>query len=799
MDTLLDLIKDYSRLGRREALIWLDGFRIWKLSYAETYEAIGRFAAFLDSAGLRKGDRVLIWGENRPEWIIAFWGSVARGVQVVPIDYRFSTELALRISRESQAVLVVHGDSVAADRLDIRSIGFNEIRNLPHAASLTFESIDRDDIVEIVYTSGTTGEPKGVVHRHRNIVANLKPFKDEIDKYRNWARPFQPVRILNLLPLSHMFGQSLGLFIPSLLGGSIALMEELNPAAIIDFTHRKRISVLVSVPRVLQNLRNEVERRFDLLPVLKGGGWTGALRKWWRYRRLHARFGWKFWCFVVGGAHIEPDLEAFWGRLGFLVIQGYGLTETSPVVAVNHPFEAQRGSLGKALPGQEVRIAADGEILVRGDNVVGELDREGWFHTGDIGDIDTDGRLYYKGRKKEVIVTPEGMNVFPEDVESVLNKLPDVRESVVFGVNDQVHASLILNNPAANPEAIAAEANRRLEAHQRIRSWSIWLDDDFPRTPSTMKIKRGEIATRLAEGLPSASRPAELQVTPSALSSLERVDLLMELEQKYGVELDEESFGKIETSEDLHNLIDRARDGAAVPETRASLWTVSPPIRILRRVLQQTMVLPLFRHYIPPTAAGLENLAGIQPPVIFAANHTSHLDAPAIFAALPPRWRRSVAPAAKLEHFRAFFDSKRSSTNEFVWAGLQYILAGVLFNVYPLPQELARVRRALKTTGDLVSRGYCPLVFPEGERTPDGSLHKFQPGIGLMAVRLKAPVVPIFIKGLYEIFSVHDSWPKQGRITVCFGSPLEFPADSDYADAAQRIEVAVRQLGETLA
>jgi len=792
MDTLLDLIKNQERLGRREALVWFNGFRTWKLSYRDTYDAIGGFAAFLDSAGIGKGDRVLIWGENRPEWVIAFWGSIARGVQVVPVDYRFSTELALRIYNESRPVLLVRGDSVTASRLPVRAISFDEIRNLPRAAPLRFEPIYPDDVVEIVYTSGTTGEPKGVVHRHRNIVANLKPFKEEIDKYKKLAQPFQPIRILNLLPLSHMFGQAMGLFIPLLLGGSIAFMEELNPAAVIETTRRQRISVLVAVPRVVQNLRNEVERQCVLPPAPGGEGWIAVTKKWWRYRLVHARFGWKFWCFVVGGAHLEPDLETFWSRLGFLVIQGYGLTETSPVVAVNHPFHPRRGSLGKPIEGQQVRIASDGEILVRGESVVGEVDQQGWFHTGDIGDMDRDGRLYYKGRKKDVIVTPEGMNVYPEDVESVLNALPQIRESVVVCLNNQVHAFLILRDSTTSAEAIVGEANRRLEPYQRIRSWSIWPDEDFPRTPSTMKVKRGEIANRVARGLaPSPALQPALPANLMSLSSLERVDLLAQLEQRYGLELDEQSFAKVETSEELQAWVDQSRKAVEIPAKRISLWAVSLPMRLLRGALQRTLVLPLFHHYIPLNVIGLENLHALEPPVIFAANHTSHLDTPAIFAALPRQWSRRLAPAVRQEQFRAFFEPERSSRKEVLWAAVQYALAGIFFNTYPLPREMTGVRRALKTTGDLISRGYCPLVFPEGERTDDGTLHTFQPGIGLMAIRLRVAVVPIFIDGLYEVYSIHDSWPKPGPVTISIGRPLEFAAHADYADVARQIQESV--------
>jgi long-chain acyl-CoA synthetase len=216
---------------------------------------------------------------------------------------------------------------------------------------------------------------------------------------------------------------------------------------------------------------------------------------------------------------------------------------------------------------------------------------------------------------------------------------------------------------------------------------------------------------------------------------------------------------------------------------------------LLGNALQRVIALPLFRHYIPLSVRGLENLDNLEPPVIFAANHASHLDTPAIFAALPAHWRRRLAPAARQEQFRGFFDSRHSTLKEIFSGTFQYVLAGLFFNVYPLPQTMAGVRRALRKTGELVSRGYCPLIFPEGHRTLDGALHAFQPGVGLMAVRLHIPVVPIYLKGMYEVYSAHDSWPNAGPVEVSVGAPLEFAPDTDYADAATKIEQAVRGLG----
>jgi long-chain acyl-CoA synthetase len=246
--------------------------------------------------------------------VAVFWACVARDVQAVPVDFRFSVDLVKRIQNEAKPKLLFYGSGLEAGNLATELIAFDEIRDLPQTTRITPTEISPDDVVEMVYTSGTTGEPKGVVHRHRNICANLTPFETEINKYKKWAKPFQPIRMLNLLPLSHMFGQAQGLFIPVFLEGSVVFTSEMHPGKIIRVVHDHRISVITSVPRILENLRNEVQRRFDLPEPLPGKGWIVIVRRWWRYRKVHRHFGMKFWAFVVGGAPVDPapqlDLSA---------------------------------------------------------------------------------------------------------------------------------------------------------------------------------------------------------------------------------------------------------------------------------------------------------------------------------------------------------------------------------------------------------------------------------------------------------------------------------------------------------
>ena len=450
--TLLDFYADLSSTPG-EFVVYDDGYRSWSYSYADVTEAARAFAGRLRSEGIGKGEAVTIWAENRAEWIIALWGCLLEGVVLVPIDYRASPDFLMRVSDIVKARVVLVGDAVDREVIgkdrpiwhvsELRKESGGLVAPKPDAKidARTKAEATAGDTAEIIFTSGATAEPKGVVITHKNILANIVPIEREVAKYKKYARPFLPIRFLNLLPLSHMFGQAMATFVPPMLPGLVVFTRSFAPEDIISQIRTRRISVLVSVPKIL-----EVLKEYVLRVAPEAGEDPGKIhwvRKWWKYRRIHRLFGFKFWAMVVGAAPLDPELEAFWGRLGFLVVQGYGLTETAPIVTLNHPFHAARGAVGKPIAGVEVRIADDGEILVRGENVTtGYYNapeetraafRDGWFHTGDIGEIDAKGQLHIRGRKKEMIVTPEGLNVFPEDIERVLNELPGVVESAVVG------------------------------------------------------------------------------------------------------------------------------------------------------------------------------------------------------------------------------------------------------------------------------------------------------------------------------------------------------------------------------
>jgi len=843
---LLSFLDDFEKHGSQTALAHRRGLRIRSWSYERLRLTTFQVARELEQRDISKGDRVLFWGENSPEWVAAFFGCLLRGVIVVPLDYESSPEFAARVQAQVKAKLILHsGDLKAAVDPGLERLPIDELLTLvarqsvePYPPSDIIDS----DIAEIIFTSGTTAEPKGVCITHRNLLANVEPLEREIQKYLKYERFVHPLRFLNLLPLSHVFGQFMGMLVPQILGGEVFFQDSLNPSEIIKTIKSNRISVVSTVPRLLDTLRNKIERDYEMLgeaesleQKLRAAEDQHFLRRWWTFRSVHRQFGWKFWAFVSGGAALAPDTEAFWRRLGFAVVQGYGMTETASLITVNHPFNLSRRSIGKSLPGSEVRIDENGEILVRGESVSpgywgGELrpikNQEGWLRTGDVAEMDEQGNLFFRGRKKDVIVTAAGLNIYPDDLEAALNAQPEIRDSAVVGINTQQGpeplAVLLLKDESADPLAIVKRANEALNSYQQIRRWSIWPEEDFPRT-TTQKIRKPAVLEKLKaeeqrrggaeaneismcasapphlrsstsfvlQQIARVSGEAAAQVDPGAnlgtdlkLDSLGRVELMGALEDHYQVDIDEAVFTAATTVGDVEKII-RAGSHEGSVQHEYPRWSQRFPVTWIRLAVFYLVIRPLTRWMSRATVRGKERLRDVRGPVLFISNHVTMVDAALILFALPAKFQTKLAIAMEGEVLRGW----RHPTKEKGWfarlIGLaEYLLVVSLFNVFPLPQK-SGFRRSFAYAGESMDRGYNLLVFPEGARTPDGEMKRFMEGIGLLAKNLSAPIVPVRIDGLYQLKQQRKHFASRGEIRITIGEPVVFSA-SDHAESITR-------------
>jgi len=836
MKTLLvEYLDDFLIHGDKIAFAQRRGLRTYRWSYRQVVSFAHSFARQLELAGVNKGDRVILCAHNSAEWVAAFFGCLRRGAIVVPLDVQSDPNFVKQVQDQTEARFAfLDADTCAQLQLNLPIVLLDQVTELP-AAELK-EAGDAtpgsaNDVVEIVFTSGTSSDPKGVRITNRNLLSNLIPLEREIQRYLKWEPLVHPIRFLNLLPLSHIFGQFMGVFVPQLLGGEVFFQDSLNPSQIISTVRRERISVIICVPRALEILRERIEREYEdrsewFARALHAAKKWNPLKRWWVFRKVHRLLGLKFWAFISGGATLSSELEEFWHGLGFVVIQGYGMTETSSLISVNHPFKQRRGSIGKIMPGQEVKLAEDGEILIRGENVspgywrAGEAAafRNGWFPTGDLGEFDEAGRLYFKGRKKDVIVTAAGMNVYPEDIEKVLRRQPEVKDSVVIPFSSsrgpEPFAVLKLNHEGVDAREIINRVNQSLASHQRVLHWSIWQEPDFPRTP-TGKIKKQLVALRVTGEKPrldskrssglhemiarvggearAAADPTANLATDLKLDSLGRVELLSELEERYQLEIDEDSFSSATTVGDVERII---REGQAEPLDRYPYphWATRFPLNLLRILLLYLVVYPLTRIMAKPRVTGIEKLSDIQTPLLFVANHVAIVDHALVLWALPRRFGRRMSIAMDGELLRGWLHPS-AGTNLFtrVRLRLQYFLVVLFFNVFSMPQH-GGFRRSFAFAGEMIEEGNSVLVFPEGHRSPDGQLQRFKTGTGLLVKGLAVSVVPIRIDGLQSLAQQQRRFAQQGEITVRIGDPVAYKTTDEPEAIAQDLQRRVAEL-----
>jgi long-chain acyl-CoA synthetase len=792
---LASLLDDFERDGKSVAIVAPRGLRQRRISYVELGALARRFAAELANRGLVKGDRVMLWGENSAEWVAAFFGCVLRGVLPVPVDFASSIEFVKRVENEVSPKLIT-GDMAKLQVLAgiSPSIAFEhfEAALTSHTAD-AIEGLMESDPLQIVFTSGTTGDPKGVVHTHKNVLASLEPIEREMGKYLRYERFFHPIRILHTLPLSHVFGQFMGLWIPPLLAAEVHYEPRLVAAEIVERIHDQRISVLSAVPRVLDLMQTYALERFpDLGTRVEQAAQMKALERWWRFRDVHRLLGLKFWAFVCGGASLSPAGEQFWSRLGFVVVQGYGMTETTALVSLNHPFHPAQGTIGQVLPGREVRLSDEGEVLVRGDTITnatwqgGRLQRQEseWLSTGDLAEFDDHGNLRFRGRKKDVIVTASGLNIYPEDLEAALDRQPGVKVSAVIETaaeHGPEPLAVLVMHSASDPQNAIEGANRGLADFQQIRRWLLWPEPDLPRT-STGKILKREIAARLAAGDVSAETLVE------ALDSLGRVELQAKLEQKYGVSLDSEALQQVQTASDVQRLLAHA-PAERTPHVYPR-WPWNPVMHALRGVFIECIAMPILRFLAKPRLK-IQVRNWPTSPMLIVCNHVTSYDAPFILYALPGRIRRHAAVAMSAEMLLDF----RRARNQGNWflnllAPFAYWLMTGLFNVFPLPQ-FSGFRRSFRHAGEAIDRGYSVIVFPEGRRSDDGAPQPFKAGAGLLWKELGTAALPVRLDGLGEIKARGGSWFRTGKICVSVGEPLPADMSQSPEEGTERLHRAV--------
>jgi long-chain acyl-CoA synthetase len=834
MDTVNELVgRSVKDFGRLPALIIKPGFRTRVWRYRDLGHQVPRIARALTDVGATRGDRVVIWAVNRPEWGLGFLALAHAGHVGVPLDVRSTDDFVAKVVEQTRpkVVLASRQTEASARGLGLPVILIESLPDLARAAEpLPAADLTTDDLLLVMFTSGTTGDPKGVMLTHCNVASNARALVDVFPFGAN-------ERLLSVLPLSHMFGLTCDFLAPLAAGKTVVYPVSRQPAVLVKTFREFKITMLLVVPQGLRLLANSIERKasatgkraqFERLQAI-----APRLPRFLRrllFRPVLSQFGGRLRTFAVGASALEPSLATFWSNMGVTAVQGYGATEMGPVVSFTRPQRNRIGTVGEPIPGVEVRIAEDGEVLARGPNrFVGywqnpeatsaAIDAEGWYHTGDLGELSEDGYLTLRGRKKDMIALPDGQKVYPDDVEAILIADDRIRDSAVVGLDGdgsgvRVHAVLLLDD-ASVAEAVVRDANARLAGHQQIRDWSVWPEEDFPRTPS-MKVKKRlvlETLERDGGGDPttgasstSGSQPSRAsnavatvpelvaqvaqvplaQVAPSSrleadlgLDSLGRIELLSVIEEELGAFVDDGQLDPDATVTTLEALVESA--GESRHDEGVFGWPLHPVVRAIGLGIQELLLLPFVVLAYRVRVRGEHHLKGLEGPVIFVPNHHLHTDNMIILTHLPLvwRWRLSVAAAA----------------DDIFGNPLRGLGAAVIGNAFPLARE-GKVRRSLELLGARLDRDFSILIYPEGELTVGGPLKPFKPGVGLVAVESATPVVPM--KVVIHRLSWADRRGRgtspRGDVEIVFGEPIIFPAGTDHGAATTQLEEAVAAL-----
>ena len=476
---------------------------VW--TYGRLWDHTTRMTHWLQAQGIGPGDRIVIWGPNSAWWVAAYFGALRLGAILVPIDVRSTADFVARAVEQTEPKLALRSHTLTVPwDYPIPVFHLEELDTLlpPATAAAPDPAVAPDDIAELVFTSGATGTPKGVIMTHANVTATVAAMNELVPNYPHF-------RTLSLLPLSHMMEQTVDLLLALHRGAHIYYLGSVQPVALMEALQEHKPTTMLLVPQALDMFMGMIERE-----VAK----QGKQKEWRRaqqiaehlplkarrllFRAAYSKLGGHIEFLCSGGAPLDPALIHKWELIGIPILQGFGMTEAATAITITPMHDRSPHHVGRPVKGVEIRIAPDGEILARGPNITrgywrnpeatAAVFEDGWYKTGDLGRLDEAGHLYYLGRKKDMIVLANGLNVFPRDIEQILRTLPGVKEAVVIGLpterGQQVHAVLLCPPDAPDPATIVRQANEQLAPHQRITGWTLWPEQDFPRT-HTLKIR----------------------------------------------------------------------------------------------------------------------------------------------------------------------------------------------------------------------------------------------------------------------------------------------------------------------
>jgi long-chain acyl-CoA synthetase len=830
-----------------------------------------RFSAYLREQGVQAGDRVMLVSENGPEWPIAALAVLNLRAVLVPvaaIGSNLEIENTLKSARPK--FCIYSKDIAGARHLDeltkaegVKALSWRLQTENPlaewidgRAPAALDATATENDVAVLIYTSGTTGTPKGVPITHGNVLANARAVTQII-------RVGESDRVVSVLPLSHMLEFTGGFALATLAGVSITYIKGLKPEDLLLALRDTRATVLIAVPLLFEVIARNLQAKLDALPApfpaifAKFSEWT---RKWpvlgkFFFFPVHRALGGHIRFLVAGGSKLHPQTFEYFQGLGITLLQGYGLTETSPVLTFTTFDTAAPDHVGAAIPGVEVGIFSDsgarlgkgveGEIWARGPSVfAGYLDPEhskgafqdGWFKTGDLGNLDDKGLLRITGRKKDIIVTPAGKNVYPEEIEGLLLASGLFLEAAALGLKDAAGHEKIcvvvvpdrskwLGKTHDEITKLATSAVTAITRDLAEYKWPQRIEisfDELPKT-STRKIKKHEVRKLLegkggkkeaaasgaalslsdalegtiARGISDITKidPARIHLTDSlakdlGLDSLTFVELVGAVEKKFGTRIEGVDFATIVTVQDLvgalqfaaaskkrFTLFDKVFFADFAPRANQHPWW-----RLPRRLANSLVRIMLkLRHGLE--VDGLENLeAGM--PYVFTPNHSSHFDLLSIAGSLPHRMvHHTFAVAAKDYFFNKTY--KALGARAFV-------------NAIPFDRK-GRVNESMQHCRDALDSGDSLVIFPEGTRSPKGNLQEFKAGVGqLLAGHPKARAVPVYIDGAYQIMPKGSKGPGKGKLKVRFGRPISFrelPPDAEsFKKIAERLRAEVVDL-----